>query len=252
MIKVYLDWNCITNNCQGFIELADKYKEYVIFPYSREHIRDLLVSVKHKEEFAADLHTLQETCGQNLLNIADDEGAIVGLNPIEYLRRNKWRISVIQKPFNLISRSLYMNLKHTVQRHFSKEELGIIQNMHPSEVIKYLDEYVLSHSLGSSLEDFSNRYVPRCKWLYNTSSRLKSVYFALDMMGFHSDKKSKKHFRFTNLDIDANHMTNAIYCDYFVTDDTRLMRKTEAIYKRYGCRTKILKSQELKEYLKKI
>lgn len=240
MIRVYLDWNCITNNCQGFLELAEKYRNDVVFPFTREHIRDLLESIQHKDYYLADLEILQKMCADNFLEIKDDQGFIYKYSPIEYQRLNGWRIRLIQAPFNLILKNNYRMIKGTVLKHFSNEELNIIRNKQTSDIIPYLDTYVVTHNLGTSLEDFANRFVPRCKWLYNTSSRLKSVYFSLDMMGYYSDKKKGKHFNFTNIDIDANHMTNAIHCDYFVTDDSRLFQKAEAIYLRYGCRTKII------------
>ena len=250
MIKVYLDWNCITNDCKGFLTLAEKYKDHVLFPYTREHVRDLSVSKKHKDYFYADLHILKQICGDNLLNINDDQSSFQKFCPLEYQRKNGWRLRIIQIPFNWISRNNYNRLKHSVQKNFSKAELDYIRNKDAQDVIKYLDDYVMAHHLGNSLEDFSNRWVPRYNWLYNTQSRLKGVYFALDMIGYYSDKKSKKHFSFTNLDIDANHVTNGIFCDCFVTDDTRQRIKAEAIYKRYGSQSEIVIPEELEEWIK--
>lgn len=81
---------------------------------------------------------------------------------------------------------------------------------------------------------------------------MKGVYFALDMLGYYSDNKSDNRFKFTNLDVDANHVTNAIFCDYFVTGDSRQRIKAEAIYARYGCPTKIIVPEKLKEHLENI
>ena len=247
MLKIYLDWNCITNNRYGFVELARKYRNTILFPYTREHIRDLLVSSNHKEEFKEGLYVLEKTCGDNFLKIYKDEAILLTYNVHKYYRLNGWIIKLIQKPFNLISKRQYKYLRNTAQ--LSEKEQNEIRRKDASEVIEYLDRLVLARNLGSSLENFTSKYIPRCNWLYNTSSRLNGVYFALDMLGYHSDKKSEKRFSFTNLAIDANHVTNAIYCDCFITADCRQRIKAEAIYARYGCPTKIFSPEEIKEYI---
>lgn len=250
MLKVYLDWNCITNDCKGFLVLAERYKGHVLFPYTREHIRDLLVSKNHKDFFDNDLHILKQICNDYLLNINDDQSSFIKICPLEYQRSNGWRIRLIQVPFNWISRNNYKRLKHSVQKNITKTELNYIRNLDVQEVISYLDSYIMTHQLGDSLEDFSNRWIPHYNWLYNTPSRLKGVYFALDLIGYYSDKKGKTNFSFTNLDIDANHVTNAIFCDCFVTDDTRQRIKAEAIYKRYGSKSDIVTPDKLEEWIK--
>lgn len=54
MLKIYLDWNCITHSKDRFpyiLEIAEECAGRFIFPYSNAHIRDLLVSRKSNNEY---------------------------------------------------------------------------------------------------------------------------------------------------------------------------------------------------------
>ena len=72
MLKIYLDWNIITHlkdeqNSDLFTFLMAN-KEYFIFPYSKAHIKDLLVSKDaNNNYYEQDFQLLTDICEHHLL-----------------------------------------------------------------------------------------------------------------------------------------------------------------------------------------
>ena len=72
MLKIYLDWNIITHlkddkNRELFTFLLTN-KEKFIFPYSKAHIKDLLVSKSgNNKYYEQDLQLLTDICEHHLL-----------------------------------------------------------------------------------------------------------------------------------------------------------------------------------------
>lgn len=69
MIKVYLDWNCITH-CKDTLselkDLLDQYKDIFICPFSVAHLRDVQTKCDANPiEYEKDLDLLTEICGNN-------------------------------------------------------------------------------------------------------------------------------------------------------------------------------------------
>ena len=68
-----------------------------------------------------------------------------------------------------------------------------------------------------------------------------SLYLTLNLSGFFSDK----HRNLQNIYTDSEHAYYASSCDIFVSNDSRLREKTDAIYSQYNIQTKIISSDEL-------
>ena len=72
MLKIYCDWNIITHlkddNSRDLYMYLLTNKNKFIFPYSKAHIKDLLVS-KHSNNiyYEQDFHLLTEICEHHIL-----------------------------------------------------------------------------------------------------------------------------------------------------------------------------------------
>lgn len=62
----------------------------------------------------------------------------------------------------------------------------------------------------------------------------------LNNIGYYPDKKIRNDRKFIPFINDQQHVGHAIYSDFFVTRDKRLMKKTEAVYEHLKIRTKII------------
>lgn len=94
MIRIYLDWSVVTNfKKDEFIEIREfiaKHKDYLLFPYTPAHFKDLMKGYNlDNEHFQQDLRTLEYLSEKHLLKWGED--GIEGLfgTPQEYFEREK-------------------------------------------------------------------------------------------------------------------------------------------------------------------
>lgn len=76
-----------------------------------------------------------------------------------------------------------------------------------------------------------------------------NYYLMIDMIGYHSDKKKKKGFGYENMQLDSQHAYLGLYCDVYVSNDSKAREKTGAIYSRMNPQTEVLSPVELIQYL---
>lgn len=93
MLKIYLDWNIITHfketNNPDLYNLILENSRYFIFPYSKAHLNDLLVSKNtNNKYFEEDLNILSNICEDHLLEYSDDKGFVLPykITPNAYLK----------------------------------------------------------------------------------------------------------------------------------------------------------------------
>jgi hypothetical protein len=72
-----------------------------------------------------------------------------------------------------------------------------------------------------------------------------TAYSMLDAFGIDKDKITPKN-TLANLHIDGMHSYFAQFCDYFVTDDNAVTRKSKALYQLLGLNTKVISVDEFK------
>lgn len=70
----------------------------------------------------------------------------------------------------------------------------------------------------------------KVNWLFNM----------LNSIGYYSDKNIRNDKKFIPFINDQQHIGNAIYSEFFITRDRRLMKKTEAVYEHLKIGTKII------------
>lgn len=76
-------------------------------------------------------------------------------------------------------------------------------------------------------------------------------YGNLDMSGFHPDKLNKKNL-YTNFTNDSHHSFYAGFCDCLVSQDKKILYKSEALYQKYGIETKTFTPLEFYDYYSKL
>lgn len=94
MIRIYLDWNVISNLKRSeFKEIKDfisKHKRYLQFPYSPAHFSDLMKSyTPNNEHFNTDLETLDYLSEKHLLRLGENGIEPLFGTPKEYFEGEK-------------------------------------------------------------------------------------------------------------------------------------------------------------------
>lgn len=122
MIRVYLDWNVVSSFKQvEFKEVKsfiDKYKRYLLFPYTPAHFTDLMKSYSPSNQFfKQDLETLEFLASKHLLRWGNSGIEPLFITPSEYFKDQR-----------------------------DKEDVSELMDM--EKVLKYLDESLCELGLG--------------------------------------------------------------------------------------------------------
>ena len=301
MLKIYLDWNIITHlkdeqNSDLFAFLLENKNKF-IFPYSKAHIKDLLVSKDaNNNYYEQDFQLLAEICEHHLLehehNInnpypykcypkdyleiknAELELFSSGFSKCtfyKFLDENglnlDYFMSILKKekiePFviPLINKTIgnladlfslmfeygptLFNDKKTpkqiqsyIQTTTNDSQYRKIQGSNSTNIFKELDAAVFPQTNKNFVELIENPIAERSK---SNLELFTSLYLTLNLSGFFSDKNRNLQ----NIYTDSEHAYYASSCDFFVSNDSRLREKTDAIYRQYNIQTKIISSEEL-------
>lgn len=301
MLKIYLDWNIITHlkdeqNSDLFAFLLENKNKF-IFPYSKAHIKDLLVSKDaNNNYYEQDFQLLAEICEHHLLehehNINNpypykcypkdyleiknaelelfssgfskctfykflDEN---GLNPdyfMSILKKEKiepFVIPLINKTignladlFSLMfeygptlfnDKKTPKQIQSYIQTTTNDSQYRKIQGSNSTNIFKVLDAALFPQTNKNFVELIENPIAERSK---SNLELFTSLYLTLNLSGFFSDKNRNLQ----NIYTDSEHAYYASSCDFFVSNDSRLREKTDAIYRQYNIQTKIISSDEL-------
>jgi beta-galactosidase beta subunit len=101
--------------------------------------------------------------------------------------------------------------------------------------------------------DFRNNYIEKGKNAPAWFDEITNEYILLDLHGFNSDKikvNDKEKNTFRNTTEDASHSAFATLSDFYITNDTKNLKKTKAVYEKLEIFTKVLKPDEFVEYYK--
>ena len=249
MLKIYLDWNSI-NNIQirhpKLYELIKEYGHLFIFPYSNAHIRDLIVSRSPMNKyFEKDLCTLTEICGKHHLAFENNVMQPLFGYPKDYIENFGDAWEIVQKS-ELITPEQYQLIKKIVRERMPDDVFKRIHGAKPMEVFGIVNEYLDSEKQGMSIQSLTLKDALIFRQFMNKEAEFKALCLALDVFGFHPEKKNKA---FTNIDTDASHIFYAAHCDYLVSDDGKMRAKAEAMYAEYKIQTKVRTIQQLEEMI---
>lgn len=250
MLKVYLDWNCITHckdSMKYMLDVYQKYSSYVIFPYSLAHIKDLLHSSDERNPyFDEDVKLLARICGKHLLSKNNGVLTPYFANPEECLSKEGPDIQLTQKIVdNLISPEMCHEVKQLIQTSFSKNILHKIQTINkPEDVLPTIEH--LSKESGQSIDicAFMKENAPQ--GVSTTEFLNNSLYIFLDLIGYKSEKRNKT---VTNIWNDNEHIGIASRCDVLVSNDSAMRSKAQSIYSLDLHPTIVLSPKDLEKYL---
>jgi hypothetical protein len=147
----------------------------------------------------------------------------------------------------------YLKLRDNTQ---NNGLLGISKNSanwEDEKVFDNIDEILKSlgiHQTTMELSDFAVKQFKKDKaTIYDGFTTL---YLCLDLIGYKSDKLSKPMNTMTNITNDGLHSFYGAHCEYIVTDDKNLARKSKAIYHKLEIPTKVLSTSEFVESFNEI
>lgn len=252
MLKIYLDWNVITHCKKGdryedILNKVELYGDKFIFPYSNAHIRDLQVKPQtDKAYYNMDVEILTSICRDHLLNLDGNKILPLFCLPENYLKELGSTIQVVQNA-ELLSPSLYVELKKQIKSSISDDIYKSIQGAKPQEVIDIIDKYIRTQTTFKGLENLMTSCLPQIGKLINVEAQFKCICLGLDLFGYRPENKCKV---ITNIDTDASHLFYASNCDYFVTADRKLRDKAIAMYSYYRIQTKVISPEDLLVLLK--
>lgn len=112
-------------------------------------------------------------------------------------------------------------------------------------VFDNIDEVFKSLGINQTLLEMSDLVVEQTKKGKVTKyDRFTNLYMLLDLIGYKSDKLDKPSNTMLNITTDSMHSFYGAYCDYFITDDKYLLKKSKAIYSKLNISTQVLKPDE--------
>lgn len=93
MIRIYLDWNIISNlkkpENKSILDFIEDNKKHLLFLYSPAHFNDLMKSNQEHPNFQKDLETLEWLCGKHHIRWENDNFAGLFGFPSEYFNEIK-------------------------------------------------------------------------------------------------------------------------------------------------------------------
>ena len=241
MIKVYLDWNCITHCKDSLVKLKDlleQYNDIFICPFTEAHIRDVQRKANCNSEFyQADLDLLTQISGMNMLNL---NGKKLELNKVSPRECIKDHIGAYDSIIDLLT-PLYRIIRRIVKSKINPKDLSKISKVDsPDKVIPRIDEIIskdpkVTYNVDSLLKNFGASVD------HDLVAKVRQVYYFLDILGY---KKEKERKSLANIDTDAQHIALAALCDYLISDDDRMREKAKVIYGHTHCTTIVLSPEE--------
>lgn len=143
MIKVYLDWNCITHCKDSLVklkELLQQYRHIFICPYGVAHLRDIQTNLNAKpKEYEKDLDLLTHICGGHMILCNNDRLEVLNVTPREYLLDNGKDLDFLQNKFNFP----YNSTRELLRIAFNPKDLHrIAVEDNPQNVIPLINSIV--------------------------------------------------------------------------------------------------------------
>lgn len=147
----------------------------------------------------------------------------------------------------------YLKLRDNAQNNGLFDISKNSANWEDEKVFDNIDEILKSLGVQQTTMELSDFVVKQFKKDKATIyDEFTTLYLYLDIIGYKSDKLSKPMNTMTNITNDGLHSFYGAHCEYLVTDDKNLVRKSKAIYHKLGLPTKVLSTSEFVEIFNKI
>lgn len=147
----------------------------------------------------------------------------------------------------------YLKLRDNVQNNGLFDISKNSDNWENEKVFDNIDKILKSLGVQQTTIELSDFVVKQLKKDKATIyDEFTTLYLILDIIGYKSDKLSKPMNTMTNITNDGLHSFYGAHCEYLVTDDKNLGRKSKAIYHKLGLPTKVLSTSEFIESFNEI
>lgn len=310
MLRIYLDWNCITHlkepeNRELFDYILSN-KHYLIFPFSPAHFEDLQRSRpsegNENEDYYRDLNTLHNICETHLILFDNAQKRVLPFfaTPYEYAKKSgdtlddilkydsftEYITKEIGEPFSAIfdkqlermptkgNITFFLNevikngadLLNQGFQYMKEVQTRVNYNKKLSAGIRDYDALSFKRISGATpdniheeIDNMISKSTPQFNMdklieftLQNNTQKSDltefiSYYLTYDFMGFKQDRGHDLR----NITTDAMHAYYGSYCDVLVTNDKRMAGKAKAVYKDMKISTKVISSNELRQYISK-
>lgn len=225
-MRVYLDNNIIISIEKNEIDLEDlrdKFGSNTEFVYSYIHIQELLESGIRFDEFKDNrLNTIRKITKNKYLvpnpQKLESEFLLLTLDP-ELVLRDVKALQLVNREMKNLAKDIDNNREKLVKA----LEIDIIRlnNYSVNEVIEHINK-ALVNNIYLDLRTLIN-----CMGVL-LHEQICSIFNVLDIVGFWKDKKTEK----SNMAraYDSSHAYFASGCNFFVSNDTKALKKTMVAY----------------------
>lgn len=229
-MKVYLDNNVFVDIEEGAYQLV----AFMSIPnaeyyYSDVHMSELLNGLD-KEIPGLEgrrLTTIETICRKRFLAQDDDGRVCLAVCEPKQALENAMQFGFMRGYINGFARSFSPNRQGILEElSWDAREVG---GYDPSEVFGKIEEKFLASQYHWSIQDYL-----RLSEAYTGRTVYSCLFNLLDMVGYRKDKDNVSRL------YDASHAFYAQRCDVFVSNDTRMRLKAEAVYHFLEVKTKVL------------
>lgn len=120
---------------------------------------------------------------------------------------------------------------HQALREYLNIDINILKSIEPPNVLSSIFEYLGSineeNKVSIDLMFNSDKTLGREPYIFE---KVNHIYALLNLIGYHEDEKLHKEDKHLRSLRDMHHASYACFCEYFFTNDKRLVKKTQAAY----------------------
>ena len=249
MKKVYLDNNILVEIENGKMKLSDFLSiSNVCYYYSPSHIEELIEGeYLEKMSVAKRLEVLETISKNHCIEDSYNTPTFTNSNPRQLYKKEK--LPYICQIRTLLNNKISnLNVDKNVFVSFLDIKEKEINNIPPNLIFSVINEKLIKSSVGDK-----QQYIPINIQMFlklnDAIGRAKFVtlFNLLDFSCWHKDKVNI-HSNIARLH-DASHAYYAQICDYFVSEDKKMIYKTKAVYSYLGINTQVMRVSAFKELI---
>lgn len=280
---IYLDWNVIKalkdHNCDlAFSAIIDELKSQYLLPFSFAQLCDRQkgLSIETAKFVKEDLDFLNHLSDGYMLGRYGDDFDISKKNIYEkYDEVTKARI--FQYPNFKIPEEILNQVKQNGLKNFFANEKNIkwyrplmfcalnrfnsdpelyrlyreVFKIDPPEELSFFSHLQNPNITSDELKAVVDHFI-EFNHLDNNElrSKINIAYLLLDFNPHYHEKKITSKNNFTNIYTDSEHMLNASFAEYYITEDKKARNRTVFIYNAYSIGTKVFNIADFIEFFK--
>ncbi len=243
MARIYFDSNVYSNlrnnRVKKFIALnqaLEKYKNNLLFVFSHAHIRDKISDLSDFKYL--DFEFMKTFVNDNYLSYHafKKRTSFYLASPLEVFETND-SLSSIDFVMNIAGGN-YKEIRKLIKSGGDEILYSINNNKYD------LNQLFKNDRIGDKFYDFiKDSLYHKDKDNIPYYDFYLHAYSILDILGFSKDKLNSKN-SFNNIFNDSLHSYYSRYCDYLITDDEGLRKKSRLLYDEYEVLTKIMSVEQ--------